>query len=247
MQRVNAIERKASTMRNFFTVVIFVAANFLISGTAFAQSTVSCQSRNFAHQFCPTDEDVRSARLISQDSRSPCIEGQTWGFSRRGVWVNNGCSGRFRVDGFRPPPWNGGGGGGGGGGQVSCDSDAFRYQFCGTNGPVMSAELVRQRSRSACVQGRSWGWRSDGIWVSEGCQGDFRIQTGFRPIPPPGPGLTVCESLEYRYNFCGTGRIRDAQLVNQRSRSPCIRNRTWGVQSNGIWVDSGCQATFRVF
>lgn len=216
-----------------------IAALALAPVAALAQSEIRCASRNFQHQFCPAVEDVVSARLIVQDSRSACIQGRTWGWSRQGVWVTSGCSARFAVDGPRPPPW-------GGGTRVSCDSDGFRYQFCGVGGGVSSAQIVNHRSRSPCILGRSWGWRGDGIWVNDGCQADFIVQSSWRPVPPPASGVTVCESLGYRYNFCNTGRIRDARLVSQRSSASCVRGRSWGVEGNGIWVDNGCQATFRL-
>ena len=38
------------------------------------------------------------ARMIRQLSGSPCVEGQTWGWSRDGVWVNDGCRAEFIVD-----------------------------------------------------------------------------------------------------------------------------------------------------
>lgn len=34
---------------------------------------------------------------------------------------------------------------------------------------------VRQPSRSACIEGRTWGWNRAGIWVDEGCGGRFMV------------------------------------------------------------------------
>jgi hypothetical protein len=42
--------------------------------------------------------------------------------------------------------------------------------------------LVRQQSKSACVQGRSWGYNRNTIWVSRGCEADFEY------IPRRGRG-----------------------------------------------------------
>jgi hypothetical protein len=131
--------------------------------------------------------------------------------------------------------------------RMQCESRNYQYQFCPAGDRVVSARLLGQRSRAPCILGRTWGWQQGGLWVTEGCEGDFEVRTSHAPPPPPRPGFVTCESREYRFNVCGTGRIRDAQLVQQRSQAPCIRNRTWGVQRDGIWVDSGCEGTFRIF
>jgi len=213
---------------------------FLAPGLAHAQPDLRCESRNYSYQFCSTNGEVTGAQLTFQDSRAPCIQGQTWGWSRNGIWVSNGCSGRFRVETFRPgpPPWSGN--------SLTCDSRNYGYDFCPVPTRVYSAELVYQRSNTPCVLGRNWGWRDDGVWVNNGCQGEFRVRTQFQPSPPVGPGLTFCESHAFRYQFCSTGPIRNAVIAQQTSRAPCERNRTWGMTANGIWVDAGCAANFRI-
>jgi hypothetical protein len=35
--------------------------------------------------------------------------------------------------------------------------------------------LVRQRSGSDCIFGRTWGFDREGIWVDRGCRADFEI------------------------------------------------------------------------
>ena len=56
-----------------------------------------------------------------------------------------------------------------------------------------------------------------------------------------------CESRNFAHNFCGTdARVVSADLVRQNSRAQCVLGRTWGWRNDGIWVDSGCEAVFRV-
>jgi len=130
---------------------------------------------------------------------------------------------------------------------MRCESRNYAHNFCPSAGPVISASVVRQISSSPCVLGRTWGWRGNGIWVADGCEAEFVVRSSAaNHPPPPAAGLTVCESREYRYNFCATGRVRSAQLVQQRSQAPCIQGRTWGWTRDGIWVDQGCEATFRI-
>lgn len=58
--------------------------------------TVRCESWDSRTVYCalPTRGGVY---LAAQLSRSPCIEGRTWGISRNGVWVTRGCRAEFRV------------------------------------------------------------------------------------------------------------------------------------------------------
>ncbi|HVE51697.1 MAG TPA: DUF3011 domain-containing protein [Casimicrobiaceae bacterium] len=210
-----------------------------------AQSRIDCESRDYQYNFCATPDGVARARLIEQRSRSQCVEGRTWGFDRRGIWVSGGCEGAFEYAALRGP--GPGPGGPAARGVITCESRDYRQEFCQIPDGVDNVTMVRQRSRAPCVQGQSWGWRGNGIWVSNGCEADFEVHTaGLTPGRPPRQGHVVCESREYRYNFCDTGRIRDAQLVDQRSQAACVRGRSWGVERNGIWVDDGCEAEFRV-
>jgi hypothetical protein len=216
------------------------AITWLLAAPAEAQQQVRCSSRDYQYQFCGAGDNVIGVSLVSQFSRTSCVEGRTWGWNNRGVWVNNGCDAMFRVDARPAPPPPGGGTI-----RVQCDSRNYQYRFCNLDQRVVSVELVRQNSQAACVFGRTWGWRGDGIWVNEGCEGEFVAHASYRPLPQPArPGLVYCESHEYRYNFCPTGPIRDAQLVEQRSRAPCIRGQTWGVEREGVWVDNGCEGAF---
>jgi hypothetical protein len=62
----------------------------------------------------------------------------------------------------------------------------------------------------------------------------------------PGGARITCSSDNGRRNWCDIGRSRDAQLVRQISGSACIRDRTWGIDGRGLWVDNGCRAEFAI-
>jgi hypothetical protein len=224
-----------------------IALFFLLpAASAHAQSTLRCDSPNFRYRHCaaPSNVTVTRVDLQRQVSATACVEGQTWGWDSRGVWVTGGCQAMFRVHGgggtWAPPS------GGSGNDFLRCESRNYGHNFCTSGGRVLSASVAHQRSAAPCIQGRTWGWQSNGIWVSQGCEADFRIRSEAVSFPPPAAGLTVCESREYRYNFCAVGRVRGAQLVQQRSQAPCIQGRTWGWTRDGIWVDQGCEGAFRV-
>jgi Protein of unknown function (DUF3011) len=46
------------------------------------------------------------------------------------------------------------------------------YKRTSTRGGV---RLVKQLSREACVEGVSWGFDRDGIWVDKGCRAEFAV------------------------------------------------------------------------
>ncbi|MFC3651455.1 DUF3011 domain-containing protein [Dyella humi] len=59
----------------------------------------------------------------------------------------------------------------------------------------------------------------------------------------PGPGGVYCASNDNRFARCQVP-WRDAELVQQSSKTRCIRDQTWGFDRQGIWVDRGCRGQF---
>jgi hypothetical protein len=58
-----------------------------------------------------------------------------------------------------------------------------------------------------------------------------------------GPGGTYCASNDNRFARCQVP-WRDAELVQQASKTRCIRGQTWGFDRGSIWVDRGCRGQF---
>lgn len=57
---------------------------------------LTCSSNDGRRRFCPADTRG-GVQLVNQRSGSPCIQGRTWGFDGRGVWVDRGCRADFRT------------------------------------------------------------------------------------------------------------------------------------------------------
>ena len=59
-------------------------------------------------------------------------------------------------------------------GTVKVESKSMQrvYKRTSTRGGV---RLARQLSREACVEGVSWGFDRDGIWVDKGCRAEFEV------------------------------------------------------------------------
>ena len=64
----------------------------------YGSDTVRCESRDNRSQSCALASGRGGTiRLLRQLSDKPCIENQTWGRSRTGVWVTKGCRAEFVV------------------------------------------------------------------------------------------------------------------------------------------------------
>jgi hypothetical protein len=128
---------------------------------------VRCESRDSRQRVC--DTGWRSARLSRQLSDTRCEEGRNWGSRNRQVWVSGGCRAEF-VEG-RGGGWNPGGPGNNY--TVTCSSNDNRQQTCAWDSRQGRPALVQQLSGSACVEGRTWGYRGNALWVSNGCRARF--------------------------------------------------------------------------
>ena len=60
---------------------------------------VGCGSPQHRYAFCQVDVGRRGRVYIQrQTSNAACIEGQTWGWNRAGIWVDRGCGAQFMID-----------------------------------------------------------------------------------------------------------------------------------------------------
>lgn len=212
-------------------------------------STFRCESQDNRYRHCAVDTRG-GVELTRGLSKTPCIEGRNWGYDRGGVWVSHGCRAEFRTRGG----WNGGGGGAQ---IVRCDSNDGRYRTCAVprGGYV---RLVRQISKTRCVEGHNWGSERGAIWVDRGCRAEFEV--GGRGGGWGGGGgwdggwngghdngqIFRCDSNDRRTHYCEVD-ARRVSLVRQVSKTPCIEGRTWGRDRRGVWVTEGCRAEFRAW
>nr|WP_295660723.1 DUF3011 domain-containing protein [Polymorphobacter sp.] len=135
---------------------------------------ITCESWQFRPNECPAD--TRGGVRLLQQTGGMCTQGQTWGFTPRGIWVNNGCRAIFAVVGGRPSfgpgpgipdaPVNGGGR------SIVCESWQFQPSRCATD--VYRRPQV-QVIAGNCVQGQTWGWDRGGVWVNRGCRARFLL------------------------------------------------------------------------
>jgi hypothetical protein len=122
---------------------------------------------------------------------------------------------------------------------LRCESTGS-YVRCPAANTWRGARLVQQISTNPCIQGRTWGFDRDAIWVNHGCRGIFDAGSPFaRPgerVTCAGSGRTECPA-DTRYGVT---------LVRKLSEAACTEGRTWGHDASVIWVDQGCRAEFQV-
>ena len=139
-------------------------------------------------------------------------------------------------------------------GLIVCESRG-RESFCPAE-TRYGVTLTRELSRGSCIEGRTWGTRRDGIWVSGGCAAEFEIGSEARHSGgayDPGYGddndgidSIRCESYNNRYQQCAVDTRGGVELIQQHSRGACIAGQTWGYEHGYIWVDRGCRAEFEL-
>lgn len=128
---------------------------------------VRCESDGRQNS-CPVMLRGAPVRLLRQMSAWPCKEGRSWGVRRNEIWVSRGCDGEFEVgaedgSGFVDVPR-----------PLVCESKSKTRRMCGIT-IEHGARLQRQLSNTACVEGHTWGWSRDGVWVDDGCRAEFVV------------------------------------------------------------------------
>ena len=130
----------------------------------YAGKEVKCESSDGRRKTCGNDL-YGNADLIRQLSDNACREGNTWGLRGGAIWVDKGCRGVFRV------------GESGGRYSTTCGSENGRRQTCTWDRSRGKPVLLEKLSKSACVEGRSWGYdKKQGLWTDEGCRARFGLR-----------------------------------------------------------------------
>jgi hypothetical protein len=163
----------------------------LVSGTARAdddswspEKTVACSSDDGRKNECAADLRGYTVRHVDQSSRTECIVGRNWGYTDRGVWVDDGCRATFSFDksrggdhprswGDRDPSYSGEREQ-----RVTCESRDGKRNECDMDLRGYRIADVREKSRSDCDIGRNFGYDDRGVWVDGGCRAEFIFERG---------------------------------------------------------------------
>lgn len=257
--------------------------------------TFNCSS-NGQRQECqiPGHGNPNDLRLVRQLSRNPCVEGRTWGRHGNRVWVDQGCSADFAMgrgdndnrggyDGDHDRDWDRDRRGPGwdsppayysgrfSGGHSHCSSNQGSGRvYCQSGGAFVYANPLELNS--ACVQNRTWGVTQYGLWVSNGCAGEWEIKREGGPLNTnqggpdyerdrrgPGwdrPPAYYAGNFNDGHSHCAANRGSERIYCQSNGafryanplqmNSACVQNRTWGVSQYGLWVSEGCAGEWEI-
>ncbi|MEA2240110.1 MAG: hypothetical protein QOC81_4834 [Thermoanaerobaculia bacterium] len=200
-------------------------------------ATVVCETKNRQRVECAADT-AAGVRIVRTLNDTTCGYGKQWGYDDRGIWVSGGCRAEFAIRGVPKPTIQ----------AVTCESHNDARADCPAE-THYGVALVRVTGEKECVLGKSWGFDDKGVWVTEGCRGQFALG-GYRlpataKLPPTAMKL-VCESADGQRKVCEVDASHGVGLLRQISEKDCVLNRSWGYGRDGIWVSEGCRAEFVV-
>jgi hypothetical protein len=230
----------SSLRRAVVAAIVSCAVVALFPGHGLAQvqplALVTCESSG-SLRTCPAATTWRGARLVTQLSKAPCLQGQSWGVDRRGIWVDKGCRGTFEAgDSFTNA-----------GERVTCASSAGKRVDCPADARF-GVRLIRQISDAPCQENSTWGTAPRAIWVDRGCRAEFEIGRGGQIMPPvTSVRRLTCGIVTGEQVQCETpGRATSVRLIREISSGVCRQNRTWGFTDSFIWANRGCRGEFEV-
>ena len=133
---------------------------------------------------------------------------------------------------------------------VSCESRAGERQHC----PATTASgvaLVTSTGPTACLLGKTWGYDDTGIWVSDGCSGEFVAGPAESQPPKDKPPEHVPNLGFLLYNG-EKGQLyfrlfSYARYLNQRSLDPTYVDAFGNVKSVQLRQDIQLQKFFAPF
>jgi hypothetical protein len=192
---MNTATRLVSARR--FGVALAIAASacglMLVASTASAdddewvpEKSVACSSNDGHRKECPADLHGYTVRDVDQSSRTECVVGRNWGYTDRGVWVDDGCRATFKFDksrgGDHPRAWGYRDSGYDPKGEqrVRCESKDGSRNECNANLRGYRIADVREISRADCDIGRNFGYDDRGVWVDDGCRAEFIFEANGR-------------------------------------------------------------------
>jgi hypothetical protein len=208
---------------------------------------ITCLSPVNVRQECPIPSGMQ-ARFVEQIGSTPCRLNESFGYRPGFVWVQRGCRGVFELTGSGSP-----GASDTALVRLTCMSHGTARENCPVAGAT-AVRLLKQYGSSPCRLSQTFGATSGGIWVSDGCRGEFEVAVAKPgaggPIPGIGNGAgvgqrVICESTGQRAE-CRVPVGALVQLVRQLGPAACVRNSTWGTGYRAIWVNRGCRGEFEV-
>lgn len=177
--------------------------------------TVRCESIGSRRAFCRVNTQG-SVRILRQISHNACIQGRSWSYGARGIWVSNGCRADFAI------------------GSRRYDRRGDTY---GANGYNPDGYGANYNSDS--------GYRNDSNYRNgndDSRDSNGNSAYGHTHYVDNSGRIIHCQSSGDGRSYCGDSHTRYTMSGN---RDPdCIEGQTWGTDGRGTWVSGGCNADF---
>ena len=236
------------------------------------QRMVRCESTGSRTVFCRADTMGR-VRISRQLSNSSCIQGRSWTYNSRGIYVSHGCRAVFAVD--RPRGYTDPNAvvshthyGDADGQVIHCESTASGRTYCGDSHSRYSMSGSRDPD---CIEGQTWGRDSRGVWVSGDCDAQFSVSpydggNGNEYGNGNGNGndghdeVAGNTEVGHTHHVDSNGQVIHCQstadgrnycgdhdsryIISGPSDPDCIEGVTYGRDSRGTWVSGDCDAQF---
>ena len=126
---------------------------------------------------------------------------------------------------------------------IKCTATSNDRTYCAAN-TADGVVLLRSAGTTACILGRNWGYDPKGIWVSEGCSGEFATKANLQAVVPhseQGPAKDVTGFVEpygsirtILSTFQHDAEVQDnatrvGLLFQTKGRIKVIAGMEWGV------------------
>lgn len=222
--------------------VVIGSLLLLLFATPLAAQVVTCESMGGTYRECRVSS-FGAITLVMEMSDGLCVEGRSWGTHSSGrVWVDRGCRAKFAIAGSNALQKLYGKD------RIVCESQRNQVTVC-TAESEAGVHLAQQLSKTPCVKGKNWDYRSERrqVWVDDGCRAEFALGPGSASQATSSLDATViCEPKDGRRTVCPADTSSGVQLVRELAKSICTFRVDWGYDAKGVWVDKGCRAEFAV-
>ena len=133
---------------------------------------------------------------------------------------------------------------------VTCESQAGQRVECGAN-TSSGVALLRSTGSAACLLGKTWGYDDKGIWVSDGCGGQFYAgQLSQAPVKAkplehiPNAGFLLYDGDQGQIYF---RLFTYARYLNQRNLAPTYVDAFGNTKTVQLRQDMQLQKFFAPF
>lgn len=146
---------------------------------------ITCESHNYRYAECHVGGRIQNVWIVQKHSRSGCEYGRSWGHTGRSLWVDRGCRATFRVvvedrgrrfeeevslrDNLTGVEVH----------EVKCQSWDYQYATCYAGENIINVSVAQKHSNAGCIEGYSWGYSGNYIWVNNGCRATFRVESAY--------------------------------------------------------------------